>query len=289
VGGDYALIAHRFALLPLAACDWDWTLRGAAEQPEDAANLALNLLQDVVDEHNYKQLGFDSPAQAQQAVSGKQPLDVYIVRLDKLREWNGQEGGAEALVLQSKTSEVVYPVLVDTQVKSTVSIFRDKTGYRPAMFGNAQLAGTLARYRQSDADFIVRAPAFATYFIGRKTGDQVTLTPIEADARLPDFQPGKPVASIQIRGSFGCWRKVRINAKPAGYRTQLDRKMKSRARVARVPAPDRDLYPGSQRVWGQESPPISPPPPVGSTWTETQSTVGGVDRHTCDDRQLPLI
>jgi hypothetical protein len=189
----------------LAACDRDSTLRPASPQPEQAAALALNLLQDLVDEHNYKQLGFDSPAQLKQAMLG-QPLDIYIVGLDKLRQWGGEEG-SDALVLQSKSEETVYPVLVGEQVKSTVSIFRQTAGYRPATFGNAEIARTLTRYRQGEADFIVRVPALGMYFIGRKAGDQVVLTPVRVDSRLPDFPPGRPVPSVQLLKQLGLLAK----------------------------------------------------------------------------------
>ena len=189
-----------FALLVLlTACGHrDPTSKTASPQPQPAAELALSWLRDLVgeDEENNKESGFDSVEQVEQATLG-QPLEVYFVRLDKLREWNGE--APDALVLQSKSEETVYPVLVDKQMKSTVSIFRDAAAaYRPATLGNAEIARTLAQYGQGQGDFIVRVPAFGMYFIGRRAANQVELTPVRADSRLPDFPPGKPVPSVQI-------------------------------------------------------------------------------------------
>ena len=181
----------------LTACDRNPMPKDASPQ-QPAAKLALSLLRDLVsvDKENYKRVGFDSVAQVEQATLG-QPLDVYFVRLDRLREWNGQD--PDALVLQSKSEETVYPVFVDQQMKSSVSIFKDASAvYRPATFGDAEIARSLAHYGRGQGDFIVRVPALAMYFIGRKVANQVELTPVRADSRLPDFPPGKPVPSVQI-------------------------------------------------------------------------------------------
>jgi hypothetical protein len=185
-------------LVLLTACPRERMPRDASPQQQPAAELALSRLRDLVsvDKENYKRVGFDSVAQVKEAGLG-QPLDVYFVRRDKLREWKGQD--PDALVLQSKSEETVYPVLVDQQMKSTVSIFRDASAaYRPATFGNAEIARTLAHYGRGQGDFIVRVPAFAMYFIGRSAANQVELTPVRADSRLPDYPPGKPVPSVQI-------------------------------------------------------------------------------------------
>src|SRR5262245_13345700 len=90
-------------LVLLTACgDRDSKSRAASSEPLPAAKLALSSLRNLVsvDEQNYKRVGFDSVAQVEKATLG-QPLDVYLVPLDKLREWNGE--APDALVLQSKS------------------------------------------------------------------------------------------------------------------------------------------------------------------------------------------
>jgi hypothetical protein len=182
-------------LVLLVGCDSTWTLKGATPDPQESAKEALGLLQGVVDDKNYRTAGFDSVGEARRAVLGK-PIDVYVLQVDKLKDWNRQ-GDPNAKVLETKSVEVVYPVMVGDQTKSTVSIFKDDDGYRPATFGDAEIARILARYRRSDADVIVQVPVVGSYFIGRRSDDQVSLIPAYSVRRLP-YQPGQPVSSAEL-------------------------------------------------------------------------------------------
>lgn len=183
------------ALALLVGCDSNWTLQRATPDPQEAAERALSLLRDVIDEKNYRNAGFDSVEQARSAVLGK-PMDVYVLRVDLLKGWNGQDD-PNAKVLETKSVEVVYPVMVSQQAKSTVSIFKDDDGYRPATFGDAEIARILARYRRGDADFMVRVPVVGSYFIGRKSGNDVVLTSAYSVSTLP-YQQGELVTAAEL-------------------------------------------------------------------------------------------
>lgn len=180
----------------LAGCDSSWTLHRASPEPQPAAEKALELLQGVVDEQNYRNAGFASVDEARRAVLGK-PLEIYVMRTDALRQWNGQ-GDANAVVLGEKSVEAVYPVIVDGQIRSTVSIFKDDEGYRPATFGDAEIARTLARYRKSDADFIVQVPLLGSYFIGQRSGNEVSVTLAYQAARLRGYQQGQQASPQEL-------------------------------------------------------------------------------------------
>ncbi|HEU4624295.1 MAG TPA: hypothetical protein VFS52_06005 [Steroidobacteraceae bacterium] len=179
----------------LVGCDRHPKLKPAAPEPQQAAGEALVLLKNVVNEQNYRALGFDSVDQARAAVLGR-PLAVYELRRDELVDWNGTD--EKALVLRWKSAELVYPAMVGEQVKSTVSVFKEPAGYRPATFGNAQIARSLARYRQGTADFIVRVPALGMYFLGRESENEVLLTPVRSSGELPKFPPGVPVRAAEL-------------------------------------------------------------------------------------------
>lgn len=180
----------------LVGCDSDRTLRPAAPEPQRAANEALDLLKGVVDEETYRDAGFDSLEQASRAELGT-PIEVYVVGLDQLKGWSERDD-ANALILKNKSVEAVYPVMIGNQVKSTVSIFKTEGGYRPATFGDAEIANALARYRRSDAAFIVRVPVAGTYFIGQKSDNEVYLTPVYEMARLPNSPPGRATRSADL-------------------------------------------------------------------------------------------
>jgi len=164
-------------------------------EPQRAADQALELLKGVLDNKTAQLAGFDSPDQAQSARLGT-PVDVYVVELDSLKKWTPKDD-ANAFILKNKSVEVVYPVLVNAQLKSTVSIFKAQDGYRPATFGNAEIARTLARYGREGAPFIVHVAVIGDYFIGRKSGNDVYLI-LPHDLDLPNLPAEKPLRSVDV-------------------------------------------------------------------------------------------
>ena len=181
-------------VLVMAGCQQD---RGKPKppspQPQQAAGDALGVLQKLVNDQNYKAMGFDSADEVKQAQLA-QPLTVYNIGLEQLK---GYKTGANPDSLLTKNSETIYPVTVNGQVKSSVSVVQKSGGYEPSSFGNAAIVKSLAGYRQSESDFVVRVPAFNMYFLGRRVENRLLLIPIVEDPRLK-VRAGEPVPAETV-------------------------------------------------------------------------------------------
>ena len=164
---------------------------GPKPQPQQAASSGIGVLLKLVNDQNYRAMGFDSVDEVKQAQLG-QPFDVFNIGLDQLK---GYRTGANANSLLSKSAETIYPVTVGGQVKSSVTIVQKDGGYQPSSFGNAEVIKSLSRYRRGDLaanDFVVRVLALNMYFLGRKVEDRLFLTPVVEDPRSK-LRPGEAV------------------------------------------------------------------------------------------------
>lgn len=165
-----------------------------AAQPQEAATTAIGVLQKMVTESNFRSMGFDSADQVKQAQLGS-PYAIYDVNLEQLK---GYKTGSDANALLTQSSRTLYPVTVNGEVKSSVTINHKETGYQASSFGNAAIIKALSRYRQgTDGDFVVRVPAFNMYYLGRRAEKQLLLIPIIDDPRLK-LKPGEPVKAETV-------------------------------------------------------------------------------------------
>jgi len=153
-----------------------------ASQPQEAADDGLSVLKKMVNEQNYRAMGFDSADQVNQAQLGS-PLSVSDIGLDQLK---GYKAGAKPDSLLTQSNRTMYPVTVGGDVKSSVTITQRDNGYRASTFGDAEIIKSLSRYRktESQGDFVVRVPALAMYFLARRVDDRVLVIPIIDDPRL---------------------------------------------------------------------------------------------------------
>jgi hypothetical protein len=151
-----------------------------AQQPQQAAENAIGVLQKLVNEQNYKSLGFDSLDEVKRAQLAM-PMRVYNIGLDKLK---GYQAGQDPNTLLAASPETIYPVTVDGQVRTGVTIVHKEQGYEPSSFGNADIVKRLAENRHNEGEFAVRVPAFNMYFVGRRVEDRLVLVPIVNDPRL---------------------------------------------------------------------------------------------------------
>ena len=161
-------------------------------QPQEAATTAIGVFQKMVNAENFRSLGFDSADQVKQAQLGA-PLAVFDVGLDQLKTY---KAGVDPNTLLVQSSKTLYPVTVDGQVKSSVTISHKESGYQASSFGNAEIIKSLSRYRQTQAasgDFVVRVPAFNMYYLGRRVENRLVLIPIVDDPRLK-LKPGEAVS-----------------------------------------------------------------------------------------------
>lgn len=187
----FPLIASA-ALIPflIVACQDQGKPPPLTAQASEAASGALGVLRQLVTAQNYRAMGFDSLEEVSRAKLG-QPLNVNNIGLDRLREY--QPGGNPEELL-SPAADIVYPVVVDGAVKSSLTIVKKDGGYASSAFGNADVAKRLWRYQPAATPdtFIVRVPALSIYFVGQRTSAGLLLTPIVSDPRLR-IPEGKPL------------------------------------------------------------------------------------------------
>ncbi len=170
-------------LLLMMACRGGETPKPPSSQPQQAATNALGVLQKLVNEQNYRAMGFDTVDEVKQAQLG-QPFATFNIGLEQLK---GYQTGANANSVLTQNSETIYPVTVNGQVKSSVTVVQKAGGYEPSSFGNAEIVKGLSRYRTGENaanDFVVRVPALNMYFLAKRVENQLFLTPIVDDPRL---------------------------------------------------------------------------------------------------------
>ncbi|HTZ89987.1 MAG TPA: hypothetical protein VMA71_06590 [Alloacidobacterium sp.] len=151
-----------------------------AQQPQTAAANAIGVLQKLVNEQNYKSLGFASLDEVKEARLG-QPMEVYNIGVEKLKNY---QSGQDPNSLLTTSEETIYPVTVDGIVRSGVTLVHKEQGFEPSSFGNAEIVKRLAGYRQTPDDFAVRIPALNLYFVGRYVETRIVVAPIVNDPRL---------------------------------------------------------------------------------------------------------
>lgn len=174
-----------------AGCQSKENPKPPSPQPQQAAQDGIGVLQKLVNDQNYRAMGFDSVDEVKQAQLG-QPLPVFNIPLDKLKGYQPESDPKQLLV---KSSETIYPVTVNAQVKSSVTVVQNDAGYAPSSFGNAAIVKSLSQYRQgstAEGDFVVRVPALNMYFLARWVDGKLMLVPIADDPRLK-LRPGEAV------------------------------------------------------------------------------------------------
>ena len=159
-----------------------------ATEPQAAADHALSVFQKLVNPSNFKTLGLDSLDEATQAKLAP-PLEIFNIGLDKLK---GYKAGDDPEALLTKSSEMVYPLSVNGQIKSSVTVLHKEAGYQPSSFGNADVVKRLvaAEKPENGPSFIVRVPALNMFFLGGHAGGKLVLTTIIDDPRI-DIRGGE--------------------------------------------------------------------------------------------------
>jgi hypothetical protein len=164
-----------------------------SQQPREAAANGLATLQKLVTAQNYQAMGFESMDEVKSAALG-QPLAVFSIGLSQLREYHS---GVDANSLLGASPDAIYPVMVNGQTRSSVTITKSDSGYMPSSFGNAAIVKGLSQYRQAADSFVVRIPALNMYYLGNRVDNRLMLTSITVDTRLK-LEPGKAVPADEV-------------------------------------------------------------------------------------------
>lgn len=157
--------------------------------PDKSVKEAFSVMQKLVRRQNYRELGFESPEEVRSATLGV-PTAEYFVRLDELRGF-GPGGSADRLLHQ--TGRENFPVLVGTNVRSSLVLAKRKGKWKTESVGSPQYARLLSSVRSETASrdgrnpqdyFEVKVPALNLFFLGSRQNGRLFLTPLHDSPRL---------------------------------------------------------------------------------------------------------
>ena len=184
------LLLSLFIALLLAASQAG--AQGAAapfSETQPVAQKALKTFSRLVTKENYKRMGFEDPEEVRTATLGA-PLQDFIVRLDKLKSY---VPGGRLDELLTATDQVIYPVLVKDQVRSSITISKTGESWQAVSFGGPNfiklISGTLAENTKatrldSSAYQVVRIPSLNLFFLGVHLNNELMFVPVTDNARL---------------------------------------------------------------------------------------------------------
>lgn len=149
------------------------------DKPDEKSQAtALATLKALVDDKNYKKLGFQTREEVASAVFGL-PIRRYIVRPDRLLKYADKVDPASTL---TDTAHWIYPVLVNNSVRCAVTIERMKdVGWKATSFGDQDFARVMFSTRKEESlaptglpeesFFLVDILSARRQFLGRRTGN----------------------------------------------------------------------------------------------------------------------
>jgi hypothetical protein len=197
-----------FSLIGIAAV----VLIGCSQQSElseeelsaadKAAANSLATFRKMITLQNCRQMGFDSLDEARHATLDNSVRE-YAVDLQSLQEyWIGNDPG-KMLV---PTRSLVYPVLVNGEARSSITMSLRKDVWEANSFGYSNFTRVLAGRIDTQAKkenlprkafFIVRVPAFNLVFLGYRLKRTLMLSPV-LDSPEYDFAAGLPVSAAVV-------------------------------------------------------------------------------------------
>ena len=186
-----------------------------AATPREAtavAQKALPTFRDLVrQQKNYREMGFESLDELDRIALGE-PSSTYVVRLDELDAY--KEGQDPAPLLHA-ANRVFYPVLVGSQVRSSITVGATAKGWEVTSFGSPNHAKLLSRVRAESVEaarvpsgslFVVEVPGLNLVFVGYRAEGRIVLTPILDDAGF-QFKAGQPISADKV------FARIRVAAK----------------------------------------------------------------------------
>ncbi|MBN1210357.1 MAG: hypothetical protein JXB05_36225 [Myxococcaceae bacterium] len=169
------------------------------------ASRTVQELPELVNAKNHRALGFDTVEEARSGKLGE-PIPVFMIRLDSLKSYRGEEPGR----LLMDTQRFVYPVQVAGEVRTAVEVRQVDGRWETARIGAAQKIRALDKNRRAverstgalPTDFFeVRIPALNMIFLGHHDAEGLMLTPLVDDASL-QLQAGRPELASKVLASL---------------------------------------------------------------------------------------
>ena len=142
-----------------------------------AANQSLTTFRQLVNNQNFKDLGFESADEVSKAALG-QPIKILVVSLNQLLRY---EPGSNPSTMLTDFHQMHYPVVVNEQVRSAVMVDQVEGKWKAGTFGAsklAQLIGAARKAASSPDDSVVQVPTLGLYFLAHTEENRMTLTPL---------------------------------------------------------------------------------------------------------------
>lgn len=172
------------------------------EEIQRVASEALVTFSKLVTKENYKQMGFESSEEVLMAKLG-QPLQDFMVRLDQLKEY---QPASDPDKLLSGGNQVVYPLLVTEQVRSSITIGEINGNWKAVSFGSPKFIKLSNTILTKSAEvtgispssyFVVRVPALNLVFLGYRIDNKLMLVPL-LDAPHFGFKAGVSMEANEV-------------------------------------------------------------------------------------------
>ena len=196
-----------FVILGLISLTWGCSV--SQQHPSsEAASKGVETFKLLVDEDNFRQMGFESLEEVDN-IELAEFIPVATLSLNKLKTFkkgdlpaslvdNYEPGdGRDALV--DKVDEVIYPVLVDGEVRSSLVVTRGRDGWQVTSYGDDAFVKAMREVEDTIiadkeltySDFsVAEVPAMYVAFTAYREDETLMLTPIY-DSQEYDFKAGK--------------------------------------------------------------------------------------------------
>ena len=153
----------------------------------------------MANQQNYRQMGFVSPEDASRMTLGI-PMQVYMVPLDRLQSY---AGGISPQKLLTDTRHFIYPVHVDNQIRSSLTMAEIQGVWKAVSFGSPTLIRKIGDARMTSVG--ASGTSTVSHFLVRDPRPQPLLSGIpgrwvdEAVARY-----GRCKVELQSRDATAC-------------------------------------------------------------------------------------
>ncbi|WP_143299280.1 hypothetical protein [Candidatus Brocadia sapporoensis] len=171
-------------------------------ESQKVASESMVTLRKLVNGQNYKAMGFESLDKVS-AVALGEPIRVFLVQLDQLREY---KPGSDSNKLLIDADKIIYPFTAREQIRSSVVVEKIQGAWNATNFGGPHLIKILANIRRNASDstgipvssyIAVQVPALNLYFIGHCTDKELMLTPLLDDPSF-GFKAGRTISAIDV-------------------------------------------------------------------------------------------
>jgi hypothetical protein len=152
----------------------------------------------VTAKQNYKEMGFESMAELDRMTPGV-PMQVFMIPLDRLQ---GYQSGMAPEPLLVDTKHVLYPILVDAQARSSITMSEAQGSWKAVAFGSPRMIRMLSAARASVASgagiplpsvFLAEIPALNLYLLGYRAAGTTMAAGVKDDGGTT---PTRPMSSV---------------------------------------------------------------------------------------------